>query len=46
MPPRASSIPQPPPAVSPDHTNETVRRSLGAVRKRPTCGAPSTVGKE
>src|SRR6516225_6211881 len=37
MPPRASSMPQPPPAVSPDHTNETARRSLGAVRKCPTC---------
>ncbi len=35
MPPRASSIPQPCPAVSPDHTNEIERRSAGAVRKRP-----------
>src|SRR5215475_8434849 len=33
MPPRPSSMPKPPPAVSPDHTNEMVRRSLGAVRK-------------
>ena len=36
MPPRASSMPQPWPAVSPDQTNDTERRSLGAVRKRPT----------
>ena len=44
MPPRASSMPQPWPAVSPDHTNETERRSAGAVRKRPTIGSPTIVG--
>src|SRR6516165_6922807 len=32
MPPRASSMPKPPPAVSPDHTNEIVRRSHRAER--------------
>jgi len=36
---------QPWPAVSPDHTNETERRSLGAVRKRPTVGSPTIVGE-
>jgi hypothetical protein len=30
-------MPQPCPAVSPDHANETERRWLGAVRKWPTC---------
>jgi hypothetical protein len=45
IPPRASSMPQPP-AVSPDHTNETLRRSLGAVRKRPICGALRREGNE
>ena len=44
MPPRASSMPQPWPAVSPDQTKETERRSAGAVRKRPTFGSPTTVG--
>ena len=39
MPPRVSSMPQPCPAVSPDHTNETERRWFGAVRKCPTCGS-------
>ena len=46
MPPRASSMPQPWPAVSPDQTNEIERRSLGAVRKRPICGSLMTVGNE
>src|SRR5262245_28121274 len=32
----------PPPAVSPDHTKQTLRRSLGAVRKYPTCGSLRT----
>jgi len=36
MPPRASSIPQPWPAWSPAQVNEIDRRSLGAVRKRPS----------
>jgi hypothetical protein len=44
MPPRASSMPQPWPAVSPDHTNEIERRSPGAVRKRPVAGSPTIVG--
>jgi hypothetical protein len=46
MPPRASSMPQPWPAVSPDHTNDTERRSFGAVRKRPTFGSLVIIGKE
>src|SRR5262249_43448580 len=46
MPPRDSSIPQPWPAVSPDHRNEIERRSLGAVRKRPTIGSPTISGGE
>ena len=46
MPPRASSMPQPCPAVSPDHTNDTERRSDGAVRKRPVTGSPTTVGDD
>ena len=45
MPPRASSMPQPWPAVSPDHTNDTERRSFGAVRKRPICGSLMIVGE-
>jgi hypothetical protein len=46
MPPRASSMPQPWPAVSPDQTNEIERRSLGAVRKRPVIASPTMVGEE
>ncbi len=46
MPPRASSMPQPWPAVSPDHTKLIERLSLGAVRKRPTCGSPTTVADD
>ena len=46
MPPRASSMPQPCPAVSPDQTNETERRSAGAVRKRPITGSPRMVGDD
>jgi hypothetical protein len=45
MPPRASSMPQPWPAVSPDHTNEIERRSPGAVRKRPVTLSPTMVGE-
>ena len=46
MPPRASSMPQPWPAVSPDQTNEIERRSAGAVRKRPVIGSPTMVGDD
>ena len=46
MPPRASSMPQPWPQTSPPHTNDTVRRSAGAVRKRPTAGSLRIVGEE
>ena len=46
MPPRASSMPQPCPAVSPDQTNDTERRSAGAVRKRPTTGSLTIVGDD
>ena len=45
MPPRASSMPQPWPKMSPPHTNDTVRRSDGAVRKRPTAGSLRIVGE-
>ena len=45
MPPRDSSMPQPCPAVSPDHTKLMERLSLGAVRKRPTLGSPEIVGE-
>jgi hypothetical protein len=44
MPPRDSSMPQPCPAVSPDHANVMERRSAGAVRKRPMTGSPAMVG--
>ena len=43
-PPRDSSMPQPCPAVSPDHANATERRSLGAVRKCPIAGSLKIVG--
>ncbi len=46
MPPRARSMPQPPPAVSPDQMNDTFLRCAGAVRKRPTCGSPTIAGDD
>ena len=44
MPPRASSIPQPCPQVSPDQTNDTFRLSAGAVRKMTDQGFAQNVG--
>ena len=41
MPPRAGSMPQPWPTASPDQTNDTERRSAGAVRKCPTRVSPA-----
>jgi hypothetical protein len=46
MPPCEVSMPQPWPAVSPDHTNEIERLLEGAVRKRPTVGSPISVGDD
>jgi hypothetical protein len=39
MPPSSGLMPQPCPATSPPQTKWTSRRSLGAVRKRPTTGS-------
>jgi len=44
MPPRASSMPHPWPAVSPDQTKEMSRAWAGAVRKWPICVSLKIVG--
>ena len=43
MPPSSGLMPQPWPATSPPQTKLTSRRSVGAVRKRPTTGSLSTL---